>query len=357
MYGFLKPRTPAGEKDFQKVYRGYYCSVCSALRNRYGGKAAMMTSHDALFTSLLTSNAKASFVEFRGKCPVNPLRKISVSLSDPMFDRAADMSVLLGYFKAIDHIEDRGGLRDKLFYRFYGRTFDRMKTRVKESCGLDMKRLHGLFRKQASNEKDDRDQYEVYAESSAEGLKYILQASGVRAGFISRTVEVLGEFGKRLGRMIYLLDACLDFKKDVRRRYFNAVLNCFTLQISEDVMAVDIRPIREAFEKEMTILNSLWDELTELPNYEICKRIFDSSLLVHLPKKLPETDPVFNSRIGHFLTAQEGIIEECGGCIACCFLFLCFSRMCCGKRYSESDRCVEQLCACWAIDTFCCDCC
>ncbi len=214
MFGYITCIRSKLSKEEQERYQRIYCGLCRNLKMRYGELERMSLSYDMTFVILFLSSlyepaeTKASF-----RCAVHPLRT-SAATENRFTEYAADMTVALAYYKALDDWKDE----KKAGKHWYG------------------KRLQKAYRKV---EKTYPRQCKAITESLQE-LDFIEQAPGANADqAINCSGKMLSElfvyeedfwsnslraFGYELGRFIYLMDATMDYKKDKKTGNYNPLI-------------------------------------------------------------------------------------------------------------------------------------
>ena len=90
-------------------YRGIYCTLCRRLGRRYGLHARMTLSYDSTFLALLQMALEDAPPDFcPGRCSFNPAKRCLKCRNTAAIDRAADLAVLLTYYKLQDTRRDEG---------------------------------------------------------------------------------------------------------------------------------------------------------------------------------------------------------------------------------------------------------
>lgn len=209
MFGYAIADKRKLSSEAKRTYAGFYCGLCAALEERAGALGRMTLTYDMTFLCLILSSCfSAPEKKEKLTCPVHPLRK-GVRLTTKFTGYAADMNLLLAWHKADDDVRDegKGKWRRKKLMRAKEAAERRNpeKAAVIEEC---LKDLAELEREGESN-------------------------PDVPANCFGRLTETLFDFGREdlkafgfaLGKAIYLLDACLDFKKDLRACRYNPMMS------------------------------------------------------------------------------------------------------------------------------------
>ena len=87
-------------------YRASYCGLCHSLKKRYGRIGQLTLSFDMTFLALLlTGLYEPETISGQGRCLAHPMQKHCYR-QNPYFDYAADMNILLTYYKCLDDWKD-----------------------------------------------------------------------------------------------------------------------------------------------------------------------------------------------------------------------------------------------------------
>ncbi len=234
-------------KDYYK-FRSYYCGVCRCLKKEYGNTGRIALGYDMTFLAVLLSGLYDGDTETKSfRCIAHPFRK-RVMRSSEFTAYAADMNLLLTYYKCIDDWRDERKLTRlvyaKLIYRKAGRAAAKYpeKSKVIKDCLLTQSRL------EAENEKDFDTAAGCFGSILAEIFAYrddVWQTELRRMGFF-------------LGKFIYLLDAYEDVFEDADNGRYNPFIGIcgeegfddkaeqiLRLMISESADAFEMLPIDE----------------------------------------------------------------------------------------------------------------
>lgn len=211
MFGYVMINRPELKIKEYETYQGYYCGLCRMLKNDYGLRGRMVLSYDMTFlTLLLTGLYEPKEHRENRVCFAHPGKK-HLEITNECSRYAADMNILLTYYKLLDDWQDE-----------------------KELCKLG---LAGILQTQAKKvtarypQKAERIRYELkrLGRLEAAGEKNLDRVSGcfgklTEELFVYRRDEwetSLRRFGFFLGKYIYLADAYEDIQKDEKKREYN----------------------------------------------------------------------------------------------------------------------------------------
>lgn len=223
MYGYVRPVKDELRVREYETFRGVYCGLCHRLRERYGPIARFAVNYDLTFLAMLLADA-GPVEACRRRCPYHPLRRAACPAGLGSMDAAADITVILAYWKLMDGAADKG---------FFGRI----------GCRIAAAALRGAYKRAsrampafaAETEAELRALAALEAEESesldaaADKFALILRAAAEGASYPARA-RVLRELLYHLGRVIYVLDAVDDLSEDERTGAYNPLRYRFTTE-------------------------------------------------------------------------------------------------------------------------------
>lgn len=221
-------------------YQEMYCGVCKSLQQRHGQLSRFSLNFDMTFLALfLTALYEPQENSTRYRCLVHPLKKRNI-LSNPYIEYAADMTVALAYYKCLDDWEDER----KHSRLAYG-------TLLKEQYHA----IKGQYERQCQNIKDSLDALHRIEKGLEDEPDLAVNLSGKMLAEIFVYKEdfwsdSLRKFGFALGRFIYLMDAAMDYKHDIKKDNYNPLLSMKKKpEDIEDILTAAIGRAAQEFEK------------------------------------------------------------------------------------------------------------
>lgn len=213
MFGYVLPRKDRLSPEAAARYRAGYCGLCHGLKQRYGFRARFLVNYDMTFLYFLLQEEGQE--PCLCHCPARPFCRKPCLTGDPVMDYAADLSVLLMYWKLRDALQDGGFFRRlgaRLSLRLYHSCYARARERRGEADALFGQQLERLRRLEEENcPSMDR---------AADAFAVLLRCCAAFAPEerVRRTLELLLY---HVGRFLYLVDALEDLPRDVRRGTYN----------------------------------------------------------------------------------------------------------------------------------------
>ena len=282
-----------------EIYTGYYCGICKSIGKRYGQLPRMVLSYDAAFLAvLLASLDNENDIPLPEHCIGHHIKKKTI-IRNGAIDYAADVMLILAWYKLLDDINDEGRhyakavkillkkLHKKLFAKYPRLCIDieqnlselsRLET---EKCGsLDMAaeptaRIMDIIftegiRQLYGNRSDffNRRMHSVPNGSgessgchdSGGGCPETLSIDDFSMAPAS-TSETLSKIGYHMGKWIYLMDAIDDVKENIASGAYNPLIYRFDYDNSSETP--------EEFRKriEAPLKFNLYHYLASIGNY------------------------------------------------------------------------------------------
>ncbi len=211
MFGYITVNKPELKfKEFD-LYKAYYCGFCRDLKELGGLPAQATLSYDLTFLiMLLTGLYEPEDVVSECKCAAHPFEKHPTRRNE-YSKYAAEMNVLLAYYKCLDDWMDEKKVGRKIFSETLKKNVRRIESKYPEKARVlkeGLEEIHGI---EAKNSTDVDEAAGVFGRIFAEIFCY-------REDAWAPTLRQLGFF---LGKYIYLLDAYDDIEKDIKKNNYN----------------------------------------------------------------------------------------------------------------------------------------
>ena len=101
MFGYVLPRRDRLSEEAQVRYHAAYCGLCRALKLEYGFAARFLVNYDMTFLYFLLREGVPA-CPGRCFCPARPWCRKACLPEDGAMRYAADLSVLLSWWKLLD---------------------------------------------------------------------------------------------------------------------------------------------------------------------------------------------------------------------------------------------------------------
>ncbi|MFG6394263.1 MAG: hypothetical protein K1W24_08845 [Lachnospiraceae bacterium] len=214
MFGYVLPFQDVLKVCELREYKAYYCGLCRCLKEGYGFTGQLSLNYDMAFLGLLLTSL------YEPDIPIQTVRCIAHLAHKHMVKKpvylkyAADMNILLSYYKCVDDWNDE----HKILKALYGRLLWFKAKKVKKKYPDKAKTIKESLDKLAAAEKD-----------GCSDIDYISGCFGeiCAALFVCHNdlwADDLSKMGYFLGKFIYLLDAYEDMEEDRKKNCYNPFL-------------------------------------------------------------------------------------------------------------------------------------
>lgn len=298
MFGYVTLYKPEIRmKDWER-YNAYYCGVCKSIGARFGQFPRTLLSFDAAFFALALaglSDDESLCAVSRERCAAHPVKQ-KLIVREPAIDYAADVMLLLAYYKMKDDKQDEHSLKAAAGERYLRGAMRKIRKAHPVLCAVTEEQV----KRQAELESQRCDSVDLAADPTGriieavltEGQKCIAGASadraateavGAKTAGETAAERVLAQFGYQLGRFIYLIDAADDITADIASGGYNPFKERFRYNASGETGKAFSRRVRG--DAERILLSCLADmansfDLLEMKrNADIIENVIRCGLL------------------------------------------------------------------------------
>jgi len=217
MFGYVRPLQ--GELKVRELerFKACYCGLCHALGKNYGLPARFILSYELVFLSMLLWDPDEAPVIRRKLCIASPCRKKRYCACNRTLETCAGYTVILTWWRLRDTIADE---------KFHRTIPHRLACFVLSGAYRKAARDFPEFDYTVRDELVSLSEYEQDVESSLDGAadKFARILSAITPESDPEAFRrPLLEFMYHLGRWIYLIDACDDYKDDIKNASYNPV--------------------------------------------------------------------------------------------------------------------------------------
>ena len=204
------------------IFKAYYCGLCKELGKKYGQLARFTLNYESAFLAIILSALSDENIDMRLEpCAVHPFSKRPVIRDNEYISYAADMNILLTYYKFQDMKKDEKYLSGTAGSLIFYNQFKKAQARYPEKDSAIKRHLDA----QDTLEKQKCSNIDEAAEPFANLMKEILLYPGMT--FEESTLTILEYIAYNLGRFIYIIDAYDDMHRDMKTQSYNPILARF----------------------------------------------------------------------------------------------------------------------------------
>jgi len=221
MFGYIRPMQ--GELKVRELerFKACYCGLCHALGKKYRVAARFILNYELVFLSMLLWEREDAPVIKRARCIASPCKKKSYCACNSALETCAGYSVILTWWKLRDTITDEPFIK-ALPHRFVAFILKRAyKKAAREFSGFDAKVKQEIAALHEYEQGEDKS-----LDGAADKFAQILCAAAPEGDDEGKTRPVL-QLLYHLGRWIYIVDACDDYKSDAKAGRYNPVARLY----------------------------------------------------------------------------------------------------------------------------------
>lgn len=338
MFGLLRIKSCGLPEDDRLSYKATFCSACHAMHQFGGWWSSLATNYDiTLWLALAQALDRQERAQVRKPCTAVPIQKVTVyELDTKVAATAAALNLALVGAKIRDNRDDGSalwGVADSAFSKKREKA-----ERYLSEGGFPV----GVIQELAAQQSQAEAAPNPTLDSLAKATRVMMGETFAHLSGLLELPELrddLSRLGVAVGGFVYLWDAALDQKQDLRKGSFNALAATDT----GDSVA------RDRLRHELNLIEQGLDRLPLLRQQAIFTGLL-KSLRSKVAKQFPQTSVGGPRRMeasqAAFVKAQDCDCCEFG-CSGCCEVDMCP----CGK-----DGCGVKCCKCCDCCDVCCCC-
>ena len=224
IFGYVVVNTDKLTLEEQKQYKACYCGLCKTLGTRHGIISRFTLTYDMTFLVLFLSSLYKTDIEaLTERCIIHPLKSHEYWQNE-ITSYAADMNVILAYYKLLDDWEDDRKILSLGAAKLFERECMRIEAQYPNQCTAISNCLAELSRIEKSGELNPDIPANCFGKLMGE--IFVLRED--------EYAQKLRTFGTSLGKFIYIMDACMDLKSDIKNERYNPLI----MSSSEDFYGI-----------------------------------------------------------------------------------------------------------------------
>lgn len=218
MFGYIRPLECELKVREQAEYRGLYCGLCKNIGSRYGQLERLTLSYDCTFLALTLSTICGGVQYKPGNCGPRVYRgKRPIAQPSPVLDYAADVNVLLAWYKAADDAADDKSAKALAARLALKRAYHKAANAnpaLDDEIRANMALLHAAEEAKIASTDEPSDAFGK-----------LLAAVILHAPMLPQSERKAAEWMFfNLGKWVYLIDAWDDREKDAKSGSYNPFL-------------------------------------------------------------------------------------------------------------------------------------
>ncbi len=243
MFGYIRPLECELKVREQAEYRGVYCGLCKSIGKRYGQLERLTLSYDCAFLALTLFAIAGGATFSPGNCGPRVYRgKRPIANASPVLDYAADVNILLAWYKAADDTADDGSAQATAARLALRRAY---KKAAKANPQLDLEiraqtdALHALEAAETAS-----------TDEPSNTFGNLLSAVVLNAPMLPQKERTAAHWMfYNLGKWVYLIDAWDDREKDEEKESYNPfLLTQMAREQAEFLLNITLNEAKKAYD-------------------------------------------------------------------------------------------------------------
>ena len=283
MFGYIRVFEDELKIKNYGIYRGVYCGLCKTMNRNTGITSPLTLTYDFVLLALIRSAVNGEGFTVRpGKCIAHPIKKRPIAKENEALEFCSALSAVLTYYKLLDDKNDKDSKKRLVVNLTLGQAKRNMKKAIKAFPQYNLNELANEVSERLSELSSLEDNGSDSADVCADVFGRLLAKCFSHCINDTEKSSYCAELGYRVGRWIYLLDLCDDFKKDQKSGAFNPLINAgyTTLPITlingtlerESALAYDAL---KKLDLSYTDINEIAENIIVFGMRNVAKKIFE----------------------------------------------------------------------------------
>lgn len=215
MFGYIVCNKEQLAKEETERYQSMYCGLCKTLEKNFGQISRISLNYDMTFLIIfLSSLYEPPETENDFRCSFHPLHR-KKAITNKYTEYAADMTIALSYYKCQDDWQDEHKHLEHCYAGKLSDSYGKVKRRWPRQCKAIENEIETLNKIEKLRTALPDDAVNCFGRLMAE--VFVSEED-----FWSNSLR---SFGYNLGRFIYLMDAVMDYKKDLKTQNYNPLIS------------------------------------------------------------------------------------------------------------------------------------
>lgn len=271
MFGYLKLHKPELKFKDYDYFKAVYCGICKNIKNRYGNIPRFTLNYESSFLAILLMEDKNQKNTKSTRCLLHPFKKFNIIKKNKAIEYAADVNILLAYFKNLDNILDEKNVKSKFYHCFLKKYYKKVVKKYPDKC----KKLNNIISQINNLESKKLANIDLIASKFGNFMKNIFIPPWE---INNKQKRILKETGFQIGRWIYFIDALDDLKNDLKNNQFNPLIEQFKLTKNKKLDKNLFSLMKESLTMNLDRLSACIELLDPFENKTILRNIIYISM-------------------------------------------------------------------------------
>ena len=214
MFGLVRPYYRKMLKHEKREYKCYYCGLCMGMGRNTGLLSRFLVNYDVCLAYLVADSIFLDKDIKKARCPFSIYKRVNYRDNIELLNKMSNINYILSYHKVLDDIYDDKSIKARIVEKLMRRKYNVLK----ETYAQTVKSVTDGMKKIRETESS----YE-YVSVYDSALPFGLLLENAMAGCLQNSIDdqIFSMLCKHLGMWIYVIDACVDLKKDLKHDKYN----------------------------------------------------------------------------------------------------------------------------------------
>ena len=215
MFGYVICNKKNLTDEQTERYQSVYCGLCKELETRFGQLSRISLNYDMTFLIIFLSSLYEPEEKVRDfRCMLHPMKKKQTAINK-FTGYAADMTIALSYYKCLDDWQDEHKHLQHQYAQKLESSYEEVKERWPRQCRKIETEIEILNKIEKSSDS--------LPDSAINSFGRVMEEIFVpEEDFWEGSLR---NFGYNLGRFVYLMDAVIDYQKDLKTQNYNPLFS------------------------------------------------------------------------------------------------------------------------------------
>ncbi len=214
MFGLVRPYYKKMIKQDKCEYKCYYCGLCMGMGRNTGLVSRFLINYDVCLAYLVADSISMDTEMKTARCPFSLYKRVKYRDNSELLNKMSNINYILSYHKVKDDIDDDNSIVAKVVELLMRKKYISIE---EANDGVVRAVTTGMQEIRIAESVDTR----ISVKDAALPFGKLLEKT--MAGCLEDPADdkVFTTLCKYLGMWIYIVDACVDLRKDIKHKKYN----------------------------------------------------------------------------------------------------------------------------------------
>ncbi len=229
MFGLVRPYYKKMIKKDKHEYKCYYCGLCMGMGRNTGLLSRFLINYDVCLAYLVADSISMDTEVKTARCPFSLYKRVQYRDNVELLNKMSNINYILTYHKVMDDIDDDNSVVAKVIELLMRKKYISIEN---ANEGAVRAVTAGMQEIRLAESADTC----ISVKDAALPFGKLLEETMVGCLEDSSDDKVFTTLCKYLGMWIYIVDACVDLKKDIKHKKYNPLKAGYPNANVEDIV-------------------------------------------------------------------------------------------------------------------------